>query len=69
MVGLRKHWNRFLNWILPGRRARILSEIMKRDQELGLYDEVTFPVKKEVFDKIVEPKFTQTRVSSKEEMD
>lgn len=69
MVGLRKHWNRFLNWILPGRRARLLSEMMKRDQELGLYDEVTFPLKKEVFDKIAEPKFTQTRVTSKEEMD
>jgi len=61
MVGLRKHWNRFLNWILPGRRARILSEMMKKDQELGLYDEVTFPVKKEVFDEI--------RLTSKEEMD
>ena len=61
MVGLRKHWNRFLNWILPGRRARILSEMMKRDQELGLYNEVTLPVKKEVFDKI--------RLTSKEEMD
>lgn len=50
-----------MNWILPGRRARILSEMMKRDQELGLYDEVTFPVKKEVFDKI--------GVTPKEEMD
>ena len=34
----KKYWNRFLNWILPGRRARLLSEIMKRDQETGLYD-------------------------------
>ena len=69
MVGLRKHWNRFLNWILPGRRARILSEIMKRDQELGLYDEVTFRLKKDVFDKITETKFSQYRITSKEEMD
>lgn len=69
MVGLRKYWNKFLNWLYPSRRARLLSEIMKRDQDLGLYDEVTFPLKKEVFDKIVEPKFTQTRVASKEEMD
>lgn len=69
MVGLKRHWNRFLNWLFPGRRARLLSEMMKRDQELGLYDEVTFPLKKEVFDKIVESNLTQTRVSSKEEMD
>ena len=69
MVGLKKHWNRFLNWLIPNRRARLLSEIMKRDQELGLYDEVVFPVKKEVFDKITETKFSQYRITSKEEMD
>lgn len=38
MVGLRRYWNRFLNWLIPGRRARLISEIMKRDQELGLYE-------------------------------
>ena len=38
MVGLRKNWNRLLNWLIPSRRARLISEIMKRDQELGLYD-------------------------------
>ena len=65
----KKYWNRFLNWLFPGRRARILSEMMKRDQELGLYDEVTFPLKREVFDKIPRSNFTQTSVSSKEEMD
>jgi len=69
MVGLRKHWNLFLNWLIPSRRARLLSEIMKRDQELGLYDEVTFPLKKEVFNKIPQSNFTRTGVSSKEEMD
>ena len=69
MVGLKRHWNRFLNWLFPGRRARILSEMMKRDQELGLYDEVTFPVKKEVFNKSSQSNFTRTGVSSKEEMD
>lgn len=37
MVGLRRHWNRFLNWLIPGRRAKLIDEIMKRDQELGLY--------------------------------
>jgi len=42
---------------------------MKRDQELGLYDAVTFPIKKEVFDKITETKFSQYRITSKEEMD
>ena len=68
MVGLNKHWNRFLNWLIPSRRSRLLSEIMKRDQELGLYDD-TFHIKREVFDKIVETRFTQTRVSSEEEMD
>lgn len=38
MVGLRRHWNRLLNWLIPSRRARLLSEIMKADQESGLYD-------------------------------
>ena len=38
MVGLRRHWNRFLNWLIPGRRARLLAKIMKMDQELGLYE-------------------------------
>jgi hypothetical protein len=65
----KKHWNRFLNWLFPNRRARLISEIMKRDQEMGLYDDVTFPVKKEVFDKITEPKFSQYRTTTKEEMD
>ena len=68
-MGLKKSWNRFLNWLIPSRRARLLSEIMKRDQELGLYDEVTFPLKKDVFDKITETKFSQYRITSKEEMD
>ena len=69
MVGLKRSWNRFLNWLIPGRRARLLSEMMKRDQELGLYGEVTFPLKKEVFNKIPETKFSQYRITSKEEMD
>lgn len=37
MVGLKRHWNRFLNRMIPGRRAKLIDEIMKRDQELGLY--------------------------------
>lgn len=39
MRTLRRNWNRFLNWIFPGRKARILSKMTKRDQELGLYEE------------------------------
>ena len=55
-MGLRRHWNRFLNWLIPGRRSRLISEIMKRDQELGLYDEwknVTFPLSKGAMNAIV----------------
>ena len=36
---MKRYWNRFLNWLIPSRRKRLLSEIMKQDQELGLYDE------------------------------
>jgi len=36
---MKRYWNKFLNWLLPNRRERLLAEIMKRDQELGLYDE------------------------------
>lgn len=46
MVGLKRWWNRFLNWFFPNRRARLLSKIMKSDQELGLYDEGIFTSKK-----------------------
>ena len=36
---MKRYWNKFLNWLLSNRRERLLSEIMKQDQELGLYDE------------------------------
>lgn len=36
---MRRYLNKFLNWLLPNRRGRLLVEIMKRNQELGLYDE------------------------------
>lgn len=36
---LNRFWNRILNRFIPNRRARLLSEIVKMDQELGLYDE------------------------------
>ena len=41
---MKRYWNKFLNWLLPNRRKRLLAEIMKRDQELGLYEE-TFKTK------------------------
>ena len=43
---MKKYWNKFLNWLIPGRRGRLLAEIMKRDQELGLYEE-TFKTKRD----------------------
>lgn len=39
MSELEKIWNRFLNWLIPDRRAKLLAKIMQMDQELGLYDE------------------------------
>ena len=43
---MKRYWNKFLNWIIPNRRQRLLSKIMKRDQELGLYDEPSQTPKK-----------------------
>ena len=40
---MKRYFNKFLNWIIPKRRERLLAKIMKLDQELGLYDE---PLKK-----------------------
>ena len=34
-----KYWNKFLNWLIPNRRQKILSKMIKADEELGLYDE------------------------------
>ena len=36
---MKRYWNKFLNWLIPNRKERLLSKIMKIDQELGLYDE------------------------------
>ena len=36
---MKRYWNKFLNWLIPSRRKRLISEIMKLDQESGLYDE------------------------------
>ena len=35
---MKRYWNKFLNWIIPNRRERLLAKIMKLDQELGLYE-------------------------------
>ena len=39
MSKFERFYNKLLNKIFPNRRSRLISEIMKRDQELGLYDE------------------------------
>lgn len=36
---MRRYWNRFLNWLIPNRRQKILIKMIKADEELGLYDE------------------------------
>ena len=36
---MRRYWNKFLNWLIPNRRQKILSKMIKADEELGLYDE------------------------------
>jgi hypothetical protein len=41
---MKRYWNKFLNWLIPNRRQRLLRKIMEQDQELGLYDE-TFNTK------------------------
>ena len=41
---MKKYWNKLLNWLLSNRKEKLLAEIMKRDQELGLYEE-TFKTK------------------------
>ena len=35
---MKRYWNKFLNWLIPKRRERLLAKIMKLDQELGLYE-------------------------------
>jgi len=41
---MRRYWNRFLNWLIPSRKERLLTKMMKQDQELGLYAK-TFKIK------------------------
>ena len=36
---MKRLWNKFLNWVIPNRRQKILIKMMKDAEELGLYDE------------------------------
>jgi len=36
---MKRYWNRFLNWLIPNRRQKILAAMLRKDQEDGLYDE------------------------------
>lgn len=44
---MRRYWNRFLNWLIPGRSQRILAKMMKYDQELGLYEQLNWKLVRE----------------------
>jgi len=36
---MKRHWKRFLNWLMPNRRQKFLADMMRKDQEDGLYNE------------------------------
>jgi hypothetical protein len=36
---MKKYWNILLNWLIPNRRQKLLTEMIRKDQEDGLYDE------------------------------
>lgn len=36
---MKRYWNKFLNWLIPNRREKIIIKMVKQNQELGLYDE------------------------------
>jgi len=36
---MKKYYNKFLNWLIPGRRSRILDKMIIRNQRLGLYED------------------------------
>jgi hypothetical protein len=42
---MKRYWNKFLNWLIPNRRQKILIKMMKDSEEMGLYDE-PFDIKK-----------------------
>lgn len=37
MVGLKRYWYKFLNWVVPNRRERLLKKIMEFDEVNELY--------------------------------
>lgn len=45
---MRRYWNKFLNWLIPNRRQKILAKMMKHDQELGLYEQLNWKLVREV---------------------
>lgn len=40
MNQVKRYWNNFLNWLIPNRRQKLLSKMVRQDQELGLYGEM-----------------------------
>jgi hypothetical protein len=36
---MKRYWNRFLNWLIPNRRQKLIAEMMRKDQKDGLYDD------------------------------
>jgi hypothetical protein len=44
---MKQYWNILLNWLIPNRREKILTEMIKKDQDDGLYDE-TFNLKEKL---------------------
>ena len=37
---MKRYWNKFLNWLIPNRRRKILTKMIKESEKLKLYDEV-----------------------------
>jgi hypothetical protein len=38
-INFKKYWNKFLNWLIPNRREKLLIKMIRESEELGLYDE------------------------------
>lgn len=36
---IRRYWNKFLNFIIPNRRKKILIKMVRDAERLGLYDD------------------------------
>ena len=37
---MKKYWNKFLNWLIPNRRKKLLIKMIEDSEELRLYDEI-----------------------------